>query len=121
ASKEGAVAIEYLYSEPIPDGFEAVFQLTNFGSEDVRFNNNVNSEFYFCRLHEGRLPGTIRVGSVGCLPGSETLSPSESEIILVPVEPDDSAYFLLVRYFDGANGTEQQAKLFVNSPHKPRN
>jgi len=119
-SEEGPLAIEYLYTQQVLDGgFEAVFEVTNFGPETIRFRNRENNNARGCRLREGRLPGTIRVGSIGCKITTDSLARFDSTYIIVPVEPDDSAYVLSIRYFVDSDGTEQKADLWVKEPHKP--
>jgi hypothetical protein len=111
----GPLAIEYLYTKVTPDAYEAVFKLTNYGPEPIWFHHGDKSFLY--KLHEGRLPGTIRVGSVGCEIGRHTLEPLDSTTISVGVEADDSAYFLSIRYFIDPHGIEQTAGLLVKRPH----
>src|SRR4051794_32094245 len=74
-NETGPLLIEYSHTEPLPDDFEAVFVVTNFSNENIFFGRSENDTTNLCGLHEGRLPKTFRVGSVGCLIDRTVLKP----------------------------------------------
>jgi hypothetical protein len=114
---DGPIAVEYLYTKGFSDRFVAVFRLTNYGSESITFGDRFRDSSYFCRLHEGRLTGTVRVGSVGCRMEDSMLAPDQSTMVEVPVEFDDISYLLTLKYSVGPDFTTKDSHLVVANPH----
>jgi hypothetical protein len=112
-SEEGSLAIEYVWTEPIPDGYQAVFKVSNFGAETIRFPEAP----YACRLHEGKGPRTFRMGSVGCSLDVDFLMPYQSTTAYVSVDKDDRAYFLTFDYYEESSTAKRRAWLHVEQPH----
>lgn len=119
-NETGPLMIEYLRTEPAPDGPVAAFVVTNVGSESIYFSREGSDAESFCRLHESRFPKAFSMGSVGCLVERTELKPSESTGLWVPVEEGDLAYYLTWTYFVGVDGVEQGTSLVVSAPGKLR-
>jgi len=116
--QDRAVEIDYLDTNKTTSKFEAEFKVTNLSAEEIRFKFDENDRSSHCNLHEGKHPRAFSVGSVECAIERTSLAPFESTIVRAPVEPNDKAYLLYVRYFVGPKMVEVRSGVWVNIPEK---